>query len=129
MLTYLPGPIVLIMLAVALAPRAHAGSLQVIGQAGVLGEWELTANVTETNARGEFVGPMALKHVGLCSQDGPEEKAGELRFQLSRSASRIKATLLVDGVVCSYNATKSDAFRGMVNCPDRRDVPLLMWLK
>jgi hypothetical protein len=123
--------IVPLVLAVALAPSADAQSLQVTGQAGVLGEWELSAKVAETttNGRQEFVGPMVLKHVGLCSQDGPEEKTGELRFQLSRSASRINATLLVDGVACSYTARKSDAFNGVMSCPDRRDVPLLIWLK
>jgi hypothetical protein len=121
----------LMLLAVTLAPPAHAQSLQVTGQAGVLGEWELSAKVTETTANGkqEFVGPLVLKHVGLCTQDGPEEKTGELRFQLSRASSRIKATLLVDGVACSYSARKSDAFNGMMSCPDRRDVPLLIWLK
>jgi hypothetical protein len=121
----------LLLLAVALAPPAHAQSLQVTGQAGMLGEWELSAKVTETiaNGRQEFVGPMVFKHVGLCTQDGPEEKTGELRFQLSRASSRIKATLLVDGVACSYSARKSDAFNGMMSCPDRRDVPLLIWLK
>jgi hypothetical protein len=123
--------IVPLVLAVTLAPCAHAQSLQVTGQAGVLGEWELSAKVAETttNGRQEFVGPMVLKHVGLCSQDGPEEKTGELRFQLSRSASRINATLLVDGVACSYTARKSHAFNGVMSCPDRRDVPLLIWLK
>jgi hypothetical protein len=121
----------LLLLAVALAPPAHAQSLQVTGQAGVLGEWELSAKVTETTASGksEFVGPLVLKHTGLCTQDGPEEKAGELRFQLSRASSRIQATLLIDGVACSYSARKSDAFKGVMSCPDRRDVPLLIWLK
>jgi hypothetical protein len=121
----------LLLLAVALAPPAHARSLQVTGQAGVLGEWELSAKVTETTANGkqEFVGPLVLKHVGLCTQDGPEEKTGELRFQLSGASSRIKATLLVDGVACSYSARKSHAFDGVMSCPDRRDVPLLLWLK
>jgi hypothetical protein len=118
-------------LAAALTPNARAQSLQVTGQAGVLGEWELTATVAETSATGrkQFVGPVTLKHTGLCTQDGPEQKSGELRFELSRSASRIKATLLVDGVACSYEARKLDAYNGVLKCPDRSDVPLLMWVK
>jgi hypothetical protein len=125
-----PWPIVLLLVG-ALASGAHAQPLQVTGQAGVLGEWELTAKVSEITANGrkEFSGPLTLRHVGLCTQDGPEEKTGELRFELSRSASRIKATLLVDGVACSYSAKKSDAFNGVMKCPDRSDVPLLIWLK
>jgi hypothetical protein len=118
-------------LAGALASPAQAQSMQVTGQAGFLGEWELTASVTENvaNGRKEFSGPLTLKHVGLCTQDGPEEKTGEMRFQLSGSASRINATLLVDGVACSYSARKSDSYKGVMSCPDRREVPLLLWLK
>ena len=42
------------VLLLALSPAASATaaeSLQVIGQAGVLGEWELTANLTATSAQ------------------------------------------------------------------------------
>ena len=109
---------------------AHAQSLSVVGQAGVLGEWELTGAVAETTAgKKEYAGPVTMKHVGLCTQDGPETKTGELRLQLASSASRLTATLLIDGVACSYSATRSDAYNGTLRCPDRRDVPLLLWLK
>ncbi len=116
---------------VLLTPDAQAQSLQVNGQAGVLGEWELAAVVTESTANGkkEFFGPLTLKHTGLCTKDGPEEKSGELRFQLSRSSSRMEATLLIDGVACSFAAKKSHAFNGMMKCPDRDDVPLLVWVR
>jgi hypothetical protein len=78
--------LLLIMLG-ALATPAQAQSRQVIGYAGVLGEWELTATVTENSSRRskEFSGPLTMKHTGVCTQDGPEEKTGELRFQLSSS--------------------------------------------
>jgi hypothetical protein len=33
----------------------------------------------------EYAGPLTMKHVGLCSQEGPEEKTGEIRFHLSGS--------------------------------------------
>lgn len=117
--------------ACAVAPVAWAQSLRVNGQAGVLGEWELSAAVAETTANGkkEFVGPLTLKHTGLCAKDGPDEKSGELRFQLTRSSNRIDATLLVDGVVCSFSARKSDAFNGVMKCPGRDDVPLLVWVR
>jgi hypothetical protein len=105
-------------------------SLEVLGQAGVLGEWELTANLAATNAaRKEFSGPLVMKHVGLCTQDGPEVKKGELRVQLS-SVSRMKATLIMEGATpCTYQGQKSDAYKGVMRCPDQRDVPLLIWLK
>ena len=113
----------------SLASPAGAESLQVFGQVGVLGEWELTANLAATNAaRKEFSGPLLMKHVGLCTQDGPEERKGELRVQLSGS-SRIKATLIMDHATCSYQGQKSDAYKGMMRCPDQREVPLFIWLR
>jgi hypothetical protein len=113
----------------ALATPAEAQSRQVIGYAGVLGEWELTATVTENSSRRskEFSGPMTMKHTGVCTQDGPEEKTGELRFQLS--SSRLTATLLVAGVACTYSGKLSDSYSGMMNCPDRSAVPLRLWVK
>ncbi|MET0720899.1 MAG: hypothetical protein ABWY64_08695 [Tardiphaga sp.] len=118
----------LIMLG-ALATPAQAQSRQVIGYAGVLGEWELTATVTENSSRRskEFSGPLTMKHTGVCTQDGPEEKTGELRFQLS--SSRLTATLLVAGVACTYSGKLSDSYSGMMNCPDRSAVPLRLWVK
>jgi len=102
--------------------------LQVLGQAGVLGEWELTATVIATGAGKPFSGSLLMKHVGLCSVDGPEEKKGEIQLQLV-GPSRIKATLLVDGAACTYDGRKTDAYNGMMRCSDRRDVPLILWIK
>jgi hypothetical protein len=115
----------------AFATPAQAKSLQLVGYAGLLGEWELTATVTE-DAHGwakEFSGPLSMKHVGICTQDGPEEKSGEIRLQISALSSRLNATLLVEGVACSYSAGLSDPYSGMMACPDREAVPLKLWLK
>src|SRR3954463_5307042 len=49
-----------------------AEALELIGQAGVLGEWELTASVTATGGKQEFAGPITLKHTGVCTTDEPE---------------------------------------------------------
>jgi hypothetical protein len=117
----------LIILNAATQPAA-AETLEVLGQVGVLGEWELTANITATGTRKQFSGPLVMKHVGICTVDGPEEKTGEIQIQLFGS-SRIKATLMVAGVTCTYAGRKSDSFSGVMRCPDQRDVPLLMWLK
>ena len=117
--------------ALATSAQAQAQSLQLVGYAGVLGEWELTATVTE-RARlwsKEFFGPLSMKHVGICTQDGPEEKTGEIRFRISALSSRLDATLLVEGVACSYSAGPSDPYSGMMACPDREAVPLKLWLK
>jgi len=61
------------------------GAMELLGQAGVLGEWELTGNLTEggSGPSKEFSGPLKTKHVGICTQDGPEERAGEISLQLA----------------------------------------------
>ena len=115
----------------ALGVPAHAGSREVIGYAGVLGEWELTATVTETASwlSKEFSGPLTMKHTGVCTRDGPEEKTGEMRFRISALSSQLNATLSVDGVACTYSGKLSDSYRGMMTCPDRPAVPLRLWLR
>ena len=112
-------------------PAAAAQPLQVIGYSGYLGEWELTATVTETTpgSKAEYTGPLTMKHVGICTQDGPEEKAGALRFQISASSSRLNATLSVAGVECTYSGQLSDSYTGTMNCPGRPGVPLKLWVK
>jgi hypothetical protein len=114
-----------------IAAPALAGSQQVFGYAGVLGEWELTATVTEKAGlwSKEFSGPLSMKHVGICTQEGPEEKTGEIRFQISALSSQLDATLLVEGLACTYSARLSDPTSGLMVCPDREAVPLKLWLK
>ena len=119
-----------LLLALALGALATpVQSLEVIGYAGVLGEWELTASVTDTQSRrtGEFSGPVTMTHVGICTQDGPERKTGELRLQMS--ASRLNATLSIAGVECTYSAALSDAYKGQMKCPDRPAVPLVLFVR
>jgi hypothetical protein len=114
-----------------LSASAQAAPRQILGYAGVLGEWELTAVVTEKTlawAR-EYSGPMSMKHVGICTQDGPEEKIGEIRVQISGLTSQLDATLLVEGVECVYSARSSNPYSGMMACRDREAVPLKLWLK
>jgi hypothetical protein len=119
-----------IVLGVVATP-ASAQSLQVIGYSGYLGEWELTATVTERipGQPKEYSGPLTMRHVGLCTQDGPEEKTGEMRFQVSSSLSQLNATFSVAGVECTYSGRLSDSYTGSMDCPDRPAVPLKLWVK
>jgi hypothetical protein len=114
-----------------LATPASAQSLQVIGYSGYLGEWELTATVTErvSSRTKEYAGPVTMRHVGVCTKDGPEEKAGEMRFQISASSSQLNATFLVAGVECTYSGRLSDSYTGTMACPDREAVPLNLWVR
>jgi hypothetical protein len=49
------------------------------GYSGHLAEWSLTASLTIDDSSGDFSGPLTMEHTGLCSLDGPEKKAGEMR--------------------------------------------------
>ena len=118
----------------ALSIPARSESLQVTGYAGVLGEWEMTATVgsapaTASQRTREYAGPMTMKHVGWCTQDGPEEKTGEIRLEITPQSSRLKATVSVGGVECTYRAKLSDSYTGMMECPGRAAVPLELWVK
>jgi hypothetical protein len=116
----------------ALAAPARGESLQVSGYAGVLGEWELTATVVAERASQrsrEYAGLLTMKHVGWCTQEGPEEKTGEIRLQISTLSSRLKATVSVAGQDCTYRASLSDSYSGKLECPGRAPVPLELWVK
>jgi hypothetical protein len=95
------------------AGPADARSLKVTGTAGLLSEWEFNGDVTETLAGGikQFSGPLNWKHVGLCSPNGPEEKSGQIQFQVSesRASSKIDVTLRLEGAQCTYNGILSVA--------------------
>jgi hypothetical protein len=110
-----------------LAAPGGANSLQIVGDSGYLGEWELTATLREDGSTRpqKYSGPLSMKHVGLCTQDGPEEKTGEIHVQMSSSPSRLQATLWLDGVECGL----SDFCMGLLNCPGRESVPLKLWVK
>ena len=114
-----------------LASPAAGQSLELIGYAGELGEWELTAAVTERASwwAKEFSGPLTMKHVGICTQDGPEVKQGDIQLQLSPFSSRVLATISIAGEACTLSADTSPAAQGVMTCPGRPAVPLTLWLK
>jgi hypothetical protein len=120
-----------LILAGGLAVPACAGSLEVLGYAGVLGEWELSATVIEDVAHPakEFSGPLTMRHVGICSQDGPEEKTGEIRLRLSPGSSASNATIVIAGETCTYKGAFSESQAGMMACSDKGPVPVTLWLK
>jgi hypothetical protein len=112
------------------ATSAPARGLEVTGSSGFLGEWEVTATVTETasgRAR-DYRGPLVMKHIGLCSQNGPEEKIGEMRLQISAS-SQLNATLSIPGTECTASGLLSDGYNGTMTCSDRQVIPLRLWVK
>ena len=105
--------------------------MEFLAQAGVLGEWELTGNLSENEgAAKQFSGPLKMKHVGICTQDGPDERAGEIRLQFAGSDSQVTAELVLDDAACKYSArSKTRVYEGTLSCAGRSPVPMLVWLK
>jgi hypothetical protein len=121
-----------IMLIAVPAHPASAGSTQVSGKLGYLSEWELSANVTERRAAGktEFVGPLTVRHVGMCTTGRPVEMSGEIRYRVTGWIKpRMTATLLLDGVECGFEGSLSDAYDGVMSCPQWNGVPVRLRVK
>ena len=112
------------------ATAAPAGALELTGASGFLGEWEVTATVTETTSGRvrDYRGPLVMKHIGLCTQDGPVEKKGEMRLQISAS-SQLNATLSMPGTECTASGPLSDGYNGTMTCSDRQVIPLRLRVK
>jgi hypothetical protein len=125
--------VVFLMMAwlVALLGSAGARTRAITGQAGILGEWDLTATVVEQadSSGRQWIGPLSLKHVGFCGVDGPEEKVGELRLRISEPPADASATLLIDGEACTFSGRFRDGYDGVMSCPGRRGVPMLLLLQ
>ena len=108
------------------AESAMAQSYSVNGQVGYLQEWEMKANLAKTiTDRGvSYDGPVTLRHVGLCSVNGPEEKSGVVRLMVSRRTSAVEGTLALKDDTCRIAASASKSHSGLLNCRDGQGVPI-----
>jgi hypothetical protein len=108
------------------AVAALAQSYTASGEVGYLQEWELKASLAKTVSGGkvEYSGPMTLRHVGLCSVNGVEEKSGEMRSTVSRSAAAIEGTLAMEGDSCRIAASQSHSYSGLLSCRNAQGVPI-----
>jgi hypothetical protein len=108
------------------AGSVMAQSYSVNGQVGYLGEWEMKANLakTITGSGVSYDGPVTLRHVGLCSVNGPEEKSGVVRLMVSRKTSAVEGTLAMKDDACRIAASASKPHSGLLNCRDGQGVPI-----
>ena len=108
------------------AGSVMAQSYSVNGQVGYLGEWEMKANLakTITSSGVSYDGPVTLRHVGLCSVNGPEEKSGAVRLTVSRKTSAVEGTLSLKDDTCRIAASASNSHSGLLNCRDGQGVPI-----
>ena len=95
-----------------------------------MGEYELSSSVSEhvANGKKEFSGPLIIKHVGLCTRDGPKETIGQISFRWIGS-SRIAATLLFEGSECTYQGVLSETYHGFMDCAGNTSLPLKLSAK
>ena len=120
----------------ALVSARHCGRLHpchplsISGVAGFLSEWQLSGTLTETGTAGEFTTNLDMKHVGLCSQNGPEEKVTEMklwltgsRSWLARAKSEVRATFVMDGTICTLNEFFQELIPGSWTVPAPRACP------
>ncbi len=112
-----------------LAVPACAEPLQIRGTTGYAGEYELSGSVSEQNGKRELAGQLTVRHVGLCTRDGPKETVGEIRLERSKWSSRITATLDFDGSKCTYKGILSESYRGFMDCSREGSLPLRLWTK
>jgi hypothetical protein len=121
-----------VLFAIVSAP-AHSQSFQVAGKFGYLSEYELSADIVPkaVNEKNEFSGSMTIRHVGLCTHDGPTQMDGQIVLQFSGMKSpdvksRIAATLYFDGQRCTFSGRMSEAEIGELVCSGG-PVPFSIW--
>ena len=105
------------------AAAAGAEPYAASGQVGYLQEWELKASLAKTVSGGrvEYSGPVTLRHVGLCSVNGVEEK--QATVQLKLASSRLEGTLAMADDDCRIVAPGASA-AGLLTCRNGQDVPI-----
>ena len=108
------------------APAALAQSYSASGQVGYLSEWEMKASLarTVTSSGEDYSGPVTLRHVGLCSVNGTEEKSGTVRLTVSPRSSGVEGTLAMKDDSCRIVASSSRGFSGLLSCRDGQGIPI-----
>jgi hypothetical protein len=108
------------------AATAAAEPYAASGQVGYLQEWELKANLAKTvsGSKIEYSGPVTLRHVGLCSANGVEEKSGSMRLTMSRAPAAAEGTLALEGDSCRVVANQAPSYSGLLTCRNGQGVPI-----
>ena len=66
---------------------------------------------------------MTLRHVGLCSVNGVEEKAGVVQLKVSAAAA-VEGTLTMADDNCRIVASASSSYQGLLSCRNGQGVPI-----
>jgi hypothetical protein len=116
------------LLIAALGAPGFAQTRSVAAKFGFLGEYELSAAVSPETSGAEhtLAGPMTIRHVGLCTHNGPDESRGEIAVRIAEAKSQINATFAFDGQQCTYKGRVSRANIGELVCPTST-IPFSIW--
>ncbi len=116
----------LLVAAAGAAAPAFAQSYSAHGQIGYLQEWEMRADLTKTTsgANIDYAGPVTLRHVGLCSANGVEEKTGTVELKIVPKAPTVQGTLAMKDDNCRIVVSAAPSFAGSMNCRDGQGVPI-----
>jgi hypothetical protein len=98
---------------------------------GYLSEYDLSASVSGEASRGieELSGTLNIKHVGLCTHNGPDETLGYIKLEFVSTSAPIIATLNFNGRECSYRGYLSESSTGVLTCAGGLSLPLRLWVK
>lgn len=117
-------------LAGLLCVPAQARTLQIVGTAGYLSEWEIKASADQA-AEGDLRGPISWKHTGLCAVSGPVEKSGNISLKISGWGpfTKVDATMSFDKSECTYSGSLSGQTKGVMDCSDAKGIPITLTIK
>ena len=120
------GTLFVAMSTCIVAGTATAEPYAASGQVGYLQEWELKASLAKTvsGSKIEYSGAVTLRHVGLCSANGVEEKSGNMRLTMSRAPAAAEGTLALEGDNCRIVANQAPSYSGLLTCRNGQGVPI-----
>ncbi|HEY5797970.1 MAG TPA: hypothetical protein VIU82_23435 [Bosea sp. (in: a-proteobacteria)] len=108
-----------------------AESRELAGRFGYLGEWDVTAVLSEEKAgrasATEFAGSLLMKHNAVCGPGETPEKSGRIR--MSVRGNRYSAQMTLAGSACSFSGTLSETAHTFVTCGGEGQIPLRLWFK
>jgi hypothetical protein len=119
---------VILMLA---GPCTGASARDLVGKFGYLGEWDVTATLTEERAgrsgAASLSGPLLMKHNAVCGPGETPEKSGQIRLTLR--GQRYSAEMTLAGASCSFSGTLSQERHSFVACGGGQPIPLRLWFR
>ncbi len=74
-------------------------------------------------------GPLNIKHIGLCTHNGPDEMLSYLKLEFVNASAPVTATLKFDGHECRYRGYLSESYNGVLTCTEGLSLPLRLWAK